>query len=429
MAYAQVLGGGFQYDDFLVIVEEPGVPSLGAWAAGLGGLRPLLKLSYTLNGLADPGPAGFLAVNLGLHLLNTWLVHRLLLEVGAWTGLDGRRAGFAALAGALLFALHPAQTEAVAYISGRSSSLAAAFCLGSTLAYLRGRAGPRRGLALVLSPALFLLGLMVKETALVLPLALVLLEGCRSAPPRRPLRGPFVHLLGTALAAAALVAHPGYRRFLAASLSLRDGGAQARGALEGLAHLGRILVWPAGLNLDPPLAVPQAWTPALAATALAAALLATAGFASLRRRPWVAFGLLWGLVFLLPTQGPVPRLDPANERHLYLAMTGFAFAFGDSLSALPARAGVAILGLLATAAGVATFRRIPDYRDEVTMWRSSLSVAPANPRAWNNLGVALQGRGQGIEARRAFEEALRLRPGYGLAQENLRALGAEGPRH
>ena len=422
LAYVRVAVGGFQYDDFLVIVDAPGVHSLAAWAAGLGGLRPLLKLSYALNWIASPAPAGFLAVNLALHLVNAWLVHRLLLAAGAWTGMDERRAAFAALAGALLFALHPVQTEAVAYISGRSSSLSATLALASALLYLRGRATDRFGWTKVLSPALFVLAVLGKETALALPLALTLLEACGPAGRRRPFAGPWVHWGVTALAAGALALHPGYHRFLAASLGLRGLGTQLRGSLEGCAYLFGKLLWPTGLNLDPPLAVPPAWDLRLAAWALLLAGLALLGGWALRRRPWLAFGLLWGLLWLLPTQGPVPRLDLANERHLYLALAGFAFVLGAGLAKLPARAGGALLAAAALVLAVLTHRRVQDYRDEVTMWRASLAIAPANPRVWNNLGVALHGRGDGAGAVQAFEQALRLRPGYRQAEENLAAV-------
>lgn len=428
LAYVQVLGGGFQYDDFLVIVDDAGVHSLVAWAAGLGGLRPLLKLTYTLNWLAGPAPAGFLAVNLALHLLNAWMLHRLLLGVGAWTGLEDRRAAFAALAGALLFALHPVQSEAVAYVSGRSSSLSAALSLGSALAYLRGRITDRFVWSNVLSPALFVLAVLGKETALALPLALTLLEACGPAGRRRPIAGPWVHWSLAAAAAVGLLLHPGYHRFLAGSLGLRGWADQFRGSIEGLAYLFGKLLWPAGLNLDPPLAIPPAWDPRLAGWTLLLAGLALLGAWALRRRPWLAFGLLWGLLWLLPTQGPVPRLDLANERHLYLALAGFAFVLGTGLAALPVRAGRALLALAAVALATTTFQRVQDYRDEVTMWRASLAVAPANPRAWNNLGVALHGRGDGAGALHAFEQALRLRPGYGQAEANLRAVGQRSRR-
>lgn len=121
LAYANALVAGFQFDDFNIIVDNPAVHTLSAWWAGMPGIRPLLKLSYTLNWLADPHPIGFHAVNVLLHLLNVALVWRLTAHL---PGRDGHEHGperlRARVLTTLLFALHPIQTEAVTYVSGRS---------------------------------------------------------------------------------------------------------------------------------------------------------------------------------------------------------------------------------------------------------------------------------------------------------------------
>ena len=318
LAYAAVLGGSFQFDDFNVIVDEPGVHSLGAWAAGLGGIRPLLKLSYALNWTLHPGATGFLATNLAIHLAASWMVHRLLLWIFAAAGMEEARQAPAAFLGALIFALHPAQVEAVAYVTGRSASLSAALMLASALAYLRGREGRAWTLG---SVALFLLALAAKETALILPALLILLELARPKGERRPFRGPLLHWAFALGGVALLATLPFYHRLAAFSFALRSPGAQARAALVGLGYLGRVLLWPARLNIDPPLRTPEAWSAGLLMLAAAWVLMALLGVLALRgRRRWLGVGLLWMLLALLPTQGPMARLDLASERHLYLAI-------------------------------------------------------------------------------------------------------------
>lgn len=417
LAYGAILNGSFQFDDFNVIVDEARVHSLGAWLQGAAGLRPLLKLSYTLNWIAGAGAAGFLAVNLALHLANTWMVHRILLRAFSAAGLlEGAGAAFL---GGLAFALHPMQVESVAYITGRSVSLSTALVLGSALAYLGARDGAGRAARLSLSSALFALALLVKETALVLPGILALLELGRRDGPRRPFRGPWPHWLMAAGAMAVLAVHPGYRRLAAYSFALRGPGEQARAALEGLRYLAGTLVWPLHLNLDPPLKAPPDWSSGLLLFGAGWALLAVAGVLALRRRPWLGVGLLWGMLGLLPTQGVIPRLDLANERHIYLALVGFGMALGGGLAALPPRAAGLAGVALALALGGRTYLRVGDYRDETAMWTSSLAAAPQNPRAWNNLGVARWHARDVPGARQAFQEALRLDPRYGLAQANL----------
>src|SRR5918912_982016 len=76
LAYVNSFRGAFQFDDFTVIVQNAGVHSFPAWLHDLGsGIRPLLKLTYLLNWLSGPGPAGFHAANLLIHLANTLLLY------------------------------------------------------------------------------------------------------------------------------------------------------------------------------------------------------------------------------------------------------------------------------------------------------------------------------------------------------------------
>ena len=97
------------------------------------GIRPFLKFSYALNWTVHSGPFGFHLFNVLVHVVNTILVYRLLRTLA-----EGQvELQWAPLIGALLFALHPVQTEAVTYISGRSVSLMALFYLCSVLAWLR----------------------------------------------------------------------------------------------------------------------------------------------------------------------------------------------------------------------------------------------------------------------------------------------------
>src|SRR4029077_1868902 len=150
LAYLPSLGGVFHFDDYNVIVHYDTVHSWQALfeRAGLG-VRPLLKASYTFNWLYG----GFSLLNIAFHAMNA----AFLFLVGERLFRDRR----AALIAALLFALHPAATEAVTYISGRSSSMMATFYLGAMLMYLRGW---HRS-----SAVLFVLAVATRETAVTLP--------------------------------------------------------------------------------------------------------------------------------------------------------------------------------------------------------------------------------------------------------------------
>jgi len=433
VAYANSFSGAFQFDDWAVIVDEPRVHSLAAWWQSMPGIRPLLKLSYALNWHSGLGIAGFHAVNLGLHIVNACLVFALLRRLAARLGIPG---ALAPLLAALLFALHPVQTEAVTYISGRSSSLGATFALASLWCLDVGRAAARpalrRVLAWCVSPLLFLLALGAKETTLVVPAAIVLLVLCDA---RRHVRwrealvvaAPHVLvLLAAALLAATL---PRYWMLLESSFTARPLGANLLSQVHAIAWLVGQLALPWRLNADPMLAVVSEWSAATAALAVLHVALLAIGCASLRRRPALAFAILWFFLWLAPTNSLLPRLDLANDRQLYVALVGPAWLAGVLLAravALASRPGRIALGaasaVLLLGLALATTQRNAVYADEIVFWSDVAARSPANARAAANLGYALARTGQRAQAEAQFRRALALDPEYTRAAINLMLL-------
>jgi tetratricopeptide (TPR) repeat protein len=408
-AYANAFGGSFQFDDFNVIVRQPAVHSLAAWWDSMPGIRPLLKLSYALSWSAGGGTLAFHVINVALHAANVLLAWAILQELWARMGVGDARV--AAFAGALLFALHPAHTEAITYISGRSVSMMAFFYLASMLAYLRD--APRW-----ISPILFLAALATKEVAVTLPAALLLCEALDLRRPfdlRAALRRQAWHwaLLGVGLAAMAML--PRYREMLETSLALR--GLKEQLALQAAAvarHAG-VLVLAVPPNIDPE--VP--FMPAATGWAILAAI--AVGVALLRVQPWYALALLWFFLHLAPTNSLLARADAVNDRQLYLASIGPLALAGLAIALMP-RWRTAALVVAAAVLGAATLARNPDYRSEVALWSDTTRKSPGSARAWNNLGYAYQLAGRREEARAAYERALALDPEDVKARVNLRGL-------
>lgn len=432
-AYLTSFAGVFQFDDWDVIVDEPRVHSLAAWWQSMPGIRPLLKLSYALNWQSGYGIGGFHAVNLGLHLINACLVLGLLRRLAA--RLDVSTA-LAPLLGALIFALHPVQTEAITYISGRSSSLGATFALASLWCLEAGRAdarpGVRRLLAACVSPLFFMLALGVKETTMVVPAAIVLLVACdakRQVGWREALAVSAPHWLVLCVAAMLAATLPRYWMLLESSFTARALGVNLLSQVHAVAWLAGQLAMPWRLNADPMLAVVDSWTPATVALALLYATLVVTGCMALRRRPALAFGILWFFLWLAPTNSLLPRLDLANDRQLYVALIGPAWLAGllaaraMALASRPRRIalGAALCGLLLCLA-VATTQRNAIYRSEIAFWSDVVAGSPANARAAGNLGYALARAGRPAEAEAQFRRALALDPRYTRAAINLMLL-------
>src|SRR5437016_2317995 len=177
-AFGRTAGHGFLFwDDRAFIAENPLIahPSaaslLALWTTPLEDLYA--PLTYTLWGLlaavVGPKPWAFHLTNVALHALNAGLVFAVLRRLV--TEDDGR----AALAGALLFALHPVQSEAVAWASETKDLLSALFSLLAIRQYLvfRERENPR---AYLWASGAFACALLAKPSAVVAPALLVILN-------------------------------------------------------------------------------------------------------------------------------------------------------------------------------------------------------------------------------------------------------------
>ena len=428
LAYLNALGAAFQFDDYNVIVNNPSVHSLPAWLDSMPGIRPLLKFSYALNWTFQPAPWGFHLFNVIVHALNAVLVHRLLQCLTA--------ARWAPLVGALLFALHPAQTEAVTYLSGRSVSFMALFYLASMVVWLRAPTRQEGEARRVASAALFGAALLVKETAVTLPLALLLLDAYAIREPtgmRARLLRLRWHALVLIAAAAAMFASPTYRYLLEVSLSARAMLDNLLTQADAIFYLAAqsVLLW--RMNVDPDLPVATGMTLALSLEIVLLAAILFAACRNIRNRSWLAFAALWFFLHLLPTNSLLPRLDVANDRQLYLALIGVFFAAGLGVEALLQRlhrpgliAAVAVSALLVCAA--ATFQRNETYASAVSFWEDALAKSPRKARVANNLGYAYQQAGRYAEAKLAYQQAIDTDPDYWRARINLDALEATEKR-
>lgn len=425
-AFLPSFGGVFQFDDYNVIVNYPTVHSWQALFERAGqGVRPLLKASYALNWSLGPGEAGFHLLNNAAHALNAALLYLVGLALcERWFAAPpGTRAPApmraAVLVAALLFALHPAQTEAVTYISGRSSSLMAVCYLGALLAYLRGASWR-------VSALLFVLAMAIRETAVTLPAALLLCELTRG---ERPAFGALarrqgVHWLLLAAGALFVLLNERYFEHIVFGFTRRGMAENLIDQVGGVSYLISRLLALGGYNIDPALPAHLDWDPVLAMQAGLLAALALLGLAGLRARPWVAFGIGWFFLQLAPTNSIVPRLDVANDRQLYLAGWGLFLALAIQVARLrwpnSLKAGVA--GALLCLCAASSVSRQLDYASEIALWEASVRTSPWNARAHNNLGYAYQLAGRRDDARREYETALLFDPANAKARLNLRFL-------
>jgi protein O-mannosyl-transferase len=235
-AYHNTLSLPFVFDDQIVVVDNTTIRDLRAWrdvlraphdGSGAAG-RPMLNLTFALNyAWGGLDVRGYHVVNLLLHTSSALLLFALVRRTLQLPRLNSRYGPHAlplALAVALLWELHPLNTESVTCISQRTELLVAFFYLLTLLALVRSAEGPARNRWQVLAVASCLIGMASKEVMATMPLVALLFDRTFIAGTfreawrqRRPL---YLGLMGTWLLLGALVLGMGGSRGVAAGFGL-----------------------------------------------------------------------------------------------------------------------------------------------------------------------------------------------------------------
>lgn len=194
------LSGGFLFDDWPTIVENPSVhvdefdlSSLQRAATsfepgGRLGARPLSMATFGVNhAFHGLDPRAYKLTNLVIHLANTllvfWLVFALVVATRERTRPQAEASGkpvvFAGFV-ALIWAAHPLQVSSVLYVVQRMEVLSTTFVLLALISYLQGRmlqqAGRNGWVWILLSLPLSALGMLAKESAALMPAYALALE-------------------------------------------------------------------------------------------------------------------------------------------------------------------------------------------------------------------------------------------------------------
>lgn len=432
VAYGGSLRNALVFDELIFMQRDPRVQSLqgvegiftqALWSFGEADdahvhqyYRPLqllpLALSHAAFGTAA-WPSHLLSML--LHLANC------LLAYGLYRILLTSQATAAVLV--LLFAVHPAYSEAVLWASD-VAGLGAAFC---TLAIVRLHAASssRPGRGWLLSPLLLLCGLWFKESgglAVVLAAAYDLI----AAPDRgwrRLWRWRWRYLLflpPLALYAALRFnalggALPGFD-----AVPLTRAG-MLLNAVALLPHYARTWLWPFDLNMYHDFdAVHALSAPRVVAGASVAAAAALLFGLTVRRHPPAAFGILWAAIAVAPhLLIRWPQLNVFAERYLYLPSIGIFLAAGygwehlrDRLAVATRRgAALALVGLAAVFVTV-DVRRTRDWRDELTIYRKTLTQSTRAELIRTNLAVRLLEVGEFDEGIAVLDDLQRINPDW-----------------
>lgn len=436
LAYAPALSGPFVLDDSGTVIgnrslrEFPGpgslVPPRGSSVAG----RPVAHLSFAANYAAcGLRPACFRLVNIGIHILAALFLFGLaeisLADRERFPGL-WKNARPIAFFSALVFALSPLQTGAVAYITQRVESLSAMLCLGALYFAARGFSSERKNAWHGAAALFLLLAAGSKESMAAMPLAIwlydVVIRG--SKPGRALARSPLLYAGCAASLAllAALVATGRQAATVHSSYTCFDYFLAQPGSL-GL-YL-RLLVFPAGLCFDrwglaagPEDAI--VWGLVLAAAFVYAAM------GLLKKRP-AAFLVAWFFLALAPSSSFYPLAEAAAEYRAYPALAPLSVLACAALFGLAGRlfrqrgrlAASAFLALFCASLFWATWERSTVFASAESLWEDTLAKDPENPRAMVNLGRVREKAGHYRDAIDLYRKAINTDPGLPKAYANL----------
>src|SRR5271166_5964004 len=448
-AYHNSFSGPFLFDDTPSIVENSDIRHLATTLredpqlnAGTGVGRPLLRVSLWINyALGGLEVRGYHVFNLLLHLLAAWTLWglaRRMLESPCLRDRYGREAWGLALAIALLWTVHPLQTESVTYVVQRTEILGGWFYLLTLYSVVRSASatGWRVSAWSVAAVVSCLLGMASKEIVATAPLLALALDRVFFAPSWKRLwqlrRGLYAALGCTWIFQAMLLvmASSGQK---ATGIGFDVGMRWWEYALTQPYYLCRYLalsVWPSALTLDYGTYLSRS-VGEVAPYAAVVLLLLALTFVGLWRNPPMGFCGLWFFLILAPTSSVVPIAGQTGAEHrMYLPLAGliglgvvggytlWRRAWLERPGML--RAGsVLVLAVGVAALGARTVARNEEYQSELSIWQTVVDRWPINPRAHNNLGIALADAGRTSEAIAQYEDALRLKPDYAEAHNNL----------
>lgn len=460
--YSSALYGPFVFDDRPYVSENPWIRDLGNFIVPTG-MRYIGDLSFALNyALGGTDPSRFRAVNIAVHIINSFLVF---LFVKALFDTPFFKKGFAGLGKeplaiafmtSVIFVAHPIETQAVTYISQRYTSLAALFYISAVLAYISARLAYGDGKALkgrtlyILAMISALLAMKTKEISFTLPFLILFFELALFYPERVTLKrlAAVVPFMAAALIIPASLLMGGgspveelmRARKLREAVNISSYNYLITQSMAVMDYL-KLLFYPSNQHFawHYPLASSVLQPKVLASSIAVLSSMAFTGillFRSVRGgRPYglmAASGMVWFFITLSVESSIIPIRDAFNEHRLYLPSVGVIFSFVSTVFFLKGRLVdekgrfaqpyvlvAAFLALVVLPLSIASYSRNAVWSDPVRLYRDEAAKNPssASPRMY--LGITYFESGMADEALAEFKKAEELEPSWPFVHKTL----------
>ena len=378
--------------------------------------HPLPRLSHILDyQIWGKNAAGHHTTSVFLHALNAALVFGFLWTLLGATSLSPGERLMVALSVAVVFAIHPLQTESVAWMSGRTQLLCTMFCIGSLWAYV---AGGRRWIVW----GLFVLAVLSKPMAVSLPFVMLAID---YFPLRRYERLGWRRLVWGKAVMIAIAGGGGVATMITepweygstASLVVVPLSVRVSRVFESLTFYPVKLVRPSHLSPNYVSDVPLSqWV--VLVSVLTVLIITVVVVMERRRTPMLTAAWASYVMLVLPVSGLMPvGSQVVAQRYAYVAMLPLLLLVGAAVVWLWRRsmvaARLALVGLLACALcafAAGTCRLIPDWHNDETMRRATLAEFPASEQANRELATELLDEGKASEALAYAQRGIEIAP-------------------
>jgi len=407
--YANSTNGRFIWDDNALVKDNVNIRSL----SNIGNFfindstniakpvfyRPLQLITYAADySVWKLNYRGYHLTNILLHILMALLLYWLM-------GIFYNDALIALLA-SMFFIAHPVHTEAVAYISGRSDSLAGIFMLLSFIFYIkRIRAGETRFYILMILS--YIGALLSRETALILPLLLAAYHYAFKEKIRFKDFFPFLIITFIYIVLLVFILPPG--NFYTAFFQ------RLPGFFAAIVGYIRLLILPVRLHMGYGIKLFNLTDPKAVAGIAALVFLLFYVLKNKNQKGIVIFSILWFLVALLPVSNLYPVNAYMSEHWLYIPSIGFFMILSGSLSRVCRirrfqAAGMALIAGLLIFYSYLTIKQNEYWRTPIDFYNRTIRYAPGNWRLCINLGNAYMDAGKNKKAADAYKKALAENP-------------------
>jgi len=427
LAYSNTANVPFVFDDSIRIVYNEKIRTLWPTVAMADSNRPIVNYTFAINQAIHGDQVwGYHALNLAIHLTaGLFLLGIVRRSLSNTRRSLSEHSEYLAIAVALIWVVHPLQTQAVTYINQRYESLMGLFYLLTLYLFIRSLDSKYTKIWRIASVAMCAVGMGCKEAMVSAPLIILWYDRA------------FVETSWKALIAKRKLYYAGLASTWAilawAMLHYTDeyttGGmvivanvtpwTYLLSQSDVIVHYVRLVIWPQGQCFFDEWPVAHSIREVLPqALCIVTILFGTVW--CIFRFPKLGFLGGWFFLILAPTSSFIPIRDLIFEHRMYLPLAAVTVAIVLGTFALACRCGrftavarrshavlmfAVVIGLAMT-----TYARNRVYRSEISLWQDTVIKAPHHADAWHNLGLSLINAGRSSEALPFLERASKLAP-------------------